>query len=92
MKADAMGCPVIIANDPDADRLAVAEKLPRCACFVSLLCSDLYMFLICLTNNSIYVVSCFCPVGQLPVLCGKAWTLDIMCQSFNQILSYLLCL
>ena len=28
-KADACGCPVIIANDPDADRLAVAEKLPR---------------------------------------------------------------
>ena len=28
-KADACGCPIIIANDPDADRLAVAEKLPR---------------------------------------------------------------
>ena len=30
-KADASGCPIIIANDPDADRLAVAEKLPRYA-------------------------------------------------------------
>ena len=30
-KADATGCPIIIANDPDADRLAVAEKLPRYA-------------------------------------------------------------
>ncbi|XP_076468256.1 phosphopentomutase-like [Babylonia areolata] len=27
-KADAVGSPVIIANDPDADRLALAEKLP----------------------------------------------------------------
>ncbi|KAK7464022.1 hypothetical protein BaRGS_00037986 [Batillaria attramentaria] len=28
-KADSVGSPVIIANDPDADRLAVAEKLPN---------------------------------------------------------------
>lgn len=28
-KADTVGSPVIIANDPDADRLAVAEKLPN---------------------------------------------------------------
>ena len=27
--ADAHGCSVILANDPDSDRMAVAEKQPK---------------------------------------------------------------
>lgn len=57
--ADARGISSIVANDPDADRFALAEKSAECAASFSLLFSSLILTLSGLRSNPSLVLKTF---------------------------------